>query len=187
MQDTPVWQIHRPEVKLLLGSTGADVHLLGSKVTSSRPYSPVRWLDACSFSKHTPRLCSSFGEMFSCQDLEDTQHREFNIYTLLASTSTHMGQMQTKICAQALNKTQRGSTSAGLFTCSTCILRPGAPASAAHHLYPHESTRPLILTTTLVQATPLIVWTRQSLLPPNCLTLEAWPDQSQATAPTQST
>lgn len=67
--------MHRPEEKLLLGSTPADTHLRGSKVTSSCPYSPVRWLDTCSFSKQTPRLWSSFRERVPCQDLEETQQQ----------------------------------------------------------------------------------------------------------------
>ena len=73
IQRTPLSTRYRPEVKLLLGSTAADTHLLGSRVMSSRPYSPVRWLDTCSFSKQTPRLWSSFRETFSCQDLGNTQ------------------------------------------------------------------------------------------------------------------
>lgn len=78
-------------MKLLLGSTTAGPNFLGSKVTSRCPYSPVRWLDTWSFSKHTPRLWSSFRELCSCQDLEETKDSTSLLAPVASPISTYTG------------------------------------------------------------------------------------------------
>lgn len=119
IQSTSLSTMYRPEVKLLLGSAAADTHLLGSKVTSSLPYSPVRWLDTCSFSKQTPRLWSSFRETFSCQDL-GTPNVETSVFVFYQFLHPNM------------QEEQRRPTHGKLQTCllsNLFLLQPPMPSS----------------------------------------------------------